>query len=195
MAAAPPNEIHQLHLHQLATFIRESGQILADWDTYSDEHCDPYGWPLDEYAYGLRSRRRDADTWRSFNRVRHCAKDLLTAAKDQGRRLPASRFQPQWTWALSDLGTALDEIDAHQAQWLTVRAALPLTARPGTEEYDEPLAERNTEAWQSLATWVLYGRAVLDIHAAAHQPLRRPPAPARAKAAPFAVPRPSVARR
>jgi hypothetical protein len=174
----PANEIQQPRLRQLAAFLRESAQIGADWDAYSDQACDPDTFqPLDDFAYGLRQRRRDADTWRSFNRVRHFADDLLDVAEEQLAQLP-EKSRTQWHWQITELRTALDELRALQAEWLDLRATAAAHARPGTQAYDEPLAERNAEAWHYLDTWALHGQAVLDIHTAAHhQPLPPPSAP------------------
>ncbi|UBI40005.1 MULTISPECIES: hypothetical protein [Streptomyces] len=182
-----PAATHQLLLDQLAAFLKESEQILADWDAYSDQHTDLDGWPHDEITYGLRAGRRDADTWRSFNRVRHAAKDLLATAQAQLRTLPASRIQSQWAWQLSALDDALDQLAALQEQWLQTREGLPSSAVPGTAAYDDALAERNDEAWHHLHQWSLHGQSVLDIHAAAQdEALFRtaPVLPSRAPAAP-----------
>ncbi|TXL87696.1 hypothetical protein [Streptomyces sp. IB2014 016-6] len=53
----PSYETHQLYLRQLTTYLRESKQILAAWDTYADEHCDleTFG-PFDEVADVARLR-------------------------------------------------------------------------------------------------------------------------------------------
>ncbi|WP_338933166.1 hypothetical protein WEB32_34245 [Streptomyces netropsis] len=182
-----PTATHRLLLDQLAAFIEESEQILADWDAYSDQHSDLDGWPHDETAYGLRASPRDADTWCSFNRVRHGAKALLATAGAQLHKLPASRVQSRWAWQLSTLDDALDQLAALQEQWLQTREALPPSAVPGTEVYDDALAERNAEAWAYLNEWSLHGQTVLGIHAAAQDevPSRTTPGvPSRAPAAP-----------
>ncbi|WP_405889842.1 hypothetical protein OG427_07285 [Streptomyces sp. NBC_00133] len=197
MTTPPPNEIHQLRLKQLAIFIRESEQVLADWDAYSDEHTDLDGWPHDDHAYGLRASRRDADTWRSFNRVRSFAKNLLATAEVQLQRLPARHIQNRWAWQLATLDTALDRLSALQSDWLTVRDSLSPSAKPGTEEYDAALAERNAEVWHYLDEWASHGQAVLDIHTATqHNPPPLPAiAPVRAPASPAQATKPTTARR
>ncbi|MFK4222244.1 hypothetical protein [Streptomyces sp. NPDC019890] len=197
MTTPPPNEIHELRLKALATFIRESDKILVNWDAYSDEHTDLDGWPHDARSYGLRASRRDADAWRSFNRVRSFAKDLLATAEVQLQQLPARTIQSRWAWQLATLDTALVELSALQRDWLNVRDSLPPSAKPGTEEYDEPLAERYAEAWHYLDEWSSHGQAVLDIHAAAqHSPPRvLAITPVQAPAAPAQAAKPSTARR
>ncbi|MER5782635.1 hypothetical protein ABT104_13045 [Streptomyces mobaraensis] len=189
---------HRLLLEQLAAFLKESEQVLAAWDAYSDQHTDPDGWPHDDTAYGLRASRRDADTWRSFNRVRHGAKTLLATAGAQLQMLPAARVQSRWAWELSALDDALDQLIALQRRWLETRDALPPSAVPGTEAYDDVLAERNAEAWHYLHEWSLHGQAVLDIHAAAQDEAasrKAPVVPSRAPVAPGQPPKAPGARR
>ncbi|GCD41875.1 hypothetical protein [Streptomyces paromomycinus] len=185
MTASPSDAVHQQRLDQLAAFLRESEQILADWDVYSDEHTDLDGWPHDPHAYGLRASRRDADAWRAFNRVRSHAKELLSTAAGQIRRLPARAIQPRWTWQLAALDVALDQLNAVQRTWLDDRDSLPAAARPGTEAYDDARAERDAEAWHYLYEWSNHGQVLLDINTTAqHTPPRATPrAPAPAPAA------------
>ncbi|KMS74095.1 hypothetical protein ACM01_15855 [Streptomyces viridochromogenes] len=174
--ARTPAEVHRERLHQLAVFLRESEQILADWDAYSEDHSDLDGWPLDDVAYGLRAAQRDADTWRSFNRVRSFAKDLLATAEVQVQQLNAAHLQPRWPWQLATLDYALKQLDALQQDWLEARDALPPSARPGSPAYDDALAERNAEAWSSLDDWASHGKAVLEIQATAQDLPPRSPA-------------------
>ncbi|WP_052230206.1 hypothetical protein [Streptomyces sp. CT34] len=168
--------IHRERLHQLAVFLRESEQILADWDAYAEEHTDLDSWPLDHVAYGLRAAKRDADTWRSFNRVRSFAKDLLATAEVQVQQLNAAHLQSRWPWQLGTLDDALRQLDALQQQWLEARDALPSSAQPGTLAYDGALAERNAEAWSYLDDWAGHGKVLLEIQAAAQDLPPRPPA-------------------
>ncbi|MCC3778205.1 hypothetical protein K6I33_003158 [Streptomyces sp. UNOB3_S3] len=165
--------------------MQESEQILADWDAYSDQHTDLDGWPHDENTYGLRAGLRDAATWRAFNRIRHAAKSLIATAEAQLEQLPSSRVQSRWAWQLDALDTALDQLTGLHRDWLTARDALPPSATPGTEAYDDALAERNAEAWHYLNEWSLHGRALLEIHAATqdhppHTPTPIAPSPSRA---------------
>ncbi|MFG2483478.1 hypothetical protein ACGFSI_12070 [Streptomyces virginiae] len=155
-----------LLLRQLALFLRETEEILAAWDAYSDEHTDPDGWPHDERAYGFRQSRRDADTWRSFNRIRAGAKDLLAAAEVQLQMLPERSVHARWAWQISCLHVALDRLSTLQSEWVDLRTTLPVSSRPGLEEYERPLAERNAEAWPYLDEWSLHGQVALDIHTA-----------------------------
>ncbi|MGW2597172.1 hypothetical protein [Streptomyces klenkii] len=171
---------------QLAVFIQESEQILADWDAYSDQHTGLDGRPHDENAYGLRAGLRDAATWRAFNRTRRSAKGLVAAAEVQLHKLPASRIQSRWAWQLGALDAALGQLARLQWAWLAVQDSLLASAVPGTEAYDEALAERSAEAWHYLNEWSLHGQALLDIHAAAldHQP-RTPAPPSHSPTAPL----------
>ncbi|MCX5278444.1 hypothetical protein [Streptomyces virginiae] len=165
---------HQHLLDQLALYLREAEQILAAWDTYSDKHTGPDGWPHDEGAYGFRQAQRDADTWRSFNRVRSGADDLVATAEAQLQRLPERSVHHRWVWQIGALRTAQERIGSLQSEWLALRATLPPSVRPGVEEYDGPLAGRNAEAWHYLDEWSLHGQAVLDIHSALRRTQFRP---------------------
>ncbi|MEU9001242.1 hypothetical protein [Streptomyces sp. NPDC048551] len=181
----PPDEAHQHALRRLGAFLREAEDTLASWDEYSDRHSDPEGWPHDAIAYGLRQSRRDADTWRAFTTVRATAAAMLDTAEAQLNRLPGGSTSLRQGWHLRVLRTALKEIDALQSEWLGVRDTLPVSARPGTEQYDEPLAQRNAEAWAYLDAWALHGQSVIDIDTAARaKPSRKPATPALAPAPP-----------
>ncbi|MEV6723491.1 hypothetical protein AB0M94_21450 [Streptomyces xanthochromogenes] len=186
-------------MNQLAVFLRESEQILADFDAWREEHSDLDGWPLDDDEHSRHAVKRDADTWRSFNRVRAFAKELLATAEIQVQQLNPAHLQPRWPWQLGVLDHAVKQLDALQENWLEARDALPPTARPGTFAYDDAVAERNDEAWSYLDDWSTHGKALLEIHAAAQDLQPRSPAlaPATTHArpvAPAAAPS-SVARR
>ncbi|MGP9017661.1 hypothetical protein ACT1U9_04520 [Streptomyces sp. BR1] len=174
--APAPDEIHRERLHQLAAFLRESEQILADFDAWREEHSDLDGWPLDDDEHGRRAVKRDADTWRSFNRVRSFAKDLLATAEVQVQQLNASHLQSRWPWQLGVLDDALTQLGTLQQQWLEARDALPPTARPGSFAYDDALAERNEEAWSYLDDWATHGHALLEIQSAVQELPPRSPA-------------------
>lgn len=167
-----PDEIHRRSLGRLARYVKAAEEILASWDDYSDQHTDEDGWPHDDIAYGWRQRRRDADTWHAFSRIRSTAASYLTRAQRQLRRLPTGAVEPRWAWQLKQLHTSLEAITTLQTQWLAERSALPDRAVPGTEEYDEPLADRNAEAWHHLNTWATHGTALIDIDTTAR---REPP--------------------
>ncbi|MFG2979380.1 hypothetical protein ACGFYY_41145 [Streptomyces sp. NPDC048331] len=179
MTKSPTHPEDELALGQLALFLDEAKQILAAWDDYSDQHTNPIdGWPDDETAYAVRRSQLNADTWRSYNRIRLRAKDLLATAAAELEALPERSVHPHWAWKTGRLQTAHEGLDVLQSQWLDLRAALPASARPGAEEYDAPLAERNVEAWQYFDQWSLHGKAVLDIHNAWRRSQSRPtPAP------------------
>lgn len=181
----PPDEAHQHAIRRLGVFLREAEDTLASWDAYSDRHTDQDGWPHDETAYGFRQARRDADTWRAFTTVRGAAAAMLDTAEAQLSRLPADSTSLRRGWHLKVLRTALKEVNALQSEWLGVHDTLPASARPGTEEYDEPLAERNAEAWAYLDAWALHGQSVIDIDTAARaKPSVKPAASALAPTLP-----------
>ncbi|MEU1073529.1 MULTISPECIES: hypothetical protein [unclassified Streptomyces] len=197
--APAPDEIQRERLHQLAAFLRESEQILADFDAWREEHSDLDGWPLDDDEHSRRAVKRDADTWRSFNRVRAFAKDLVATAEVQVQQLNPAHLQSRWPWQLGVLDHAVKQLDALQENWLEARDALPPTARPGTFAYDDAVAERNDEAWSYLDDWSTHGKALLEIHAAAQDLPPRSPAlaPTTTRACPAApvAAAPSAARR
>ncbi|MFI7102737.1 hypothetical protein ACIBK8_25655 [Streptomyces sp. NPDC050161] len=176
-----PTEIHQQQLAQLAAFIQEHHRIDADWDAYHDEHADLDDLPHDEHAYNLRADKRNADSWRAFNRVRRAAAGLLATADAQIQQLPSRGVQSRWVWQVGDLSHALDQLDALQEEWTATRDELAPSARPGTPAYDAARAERNASAWQHLSTWASAGDAIAEINRAAHlapSPLTtRPPTP------------------
>ncbi|GAA2624523.1 hypothetical protein GCM10010425_20400 [Streptomyces spororaveus] len=174
----PDRRLHELRLQQLALYLLEAEQILAAWDTYSDQHTGPDGWPHDETAYGFRQAQRDADTWRSFNRIHSSANDLVAIAEVQLQKLPERHVHPRWAWQISTLYNALGRLNTLQGEWLDVRATLPTSARPGVEEYDGPLAARNAEVWHHLDECSLHGQAVLDINTAIRRTKPRPSAAA-----------------
>ncbi|MEV5878081.1 hypothetical protein AB0L75_28410 [Streptomyces sp. NPDC052101] len=162
-----PSATHRQRLEQLTVFIRVSEEIQHAWGVYADEHTDLDDWPLDEDAYGRRAAQRDADTWWAFNRVRSFAKDLLATAEVQLQLLNPAHVQARWPWQLATLDDALKQLNALQQQWLDARDSLPSSARPGTDAYDDALAERNAEAWSYLDDWASHSPAILEIHAAA----------------------------
>ncbi|MFH8293637.1 hypothetical protein [Streptomyces sp. NPDC018059] len=174
--AQTPDAIHRERLHQLAAFLRESEQILADFDAWREEHSDLEGWPLDDDEHSRRAVKRDADTWRSFNRVRSFAKELLATAEVQVQQLNPAHIQSRWPWQLGVLDYALKRLGTLQHEWLEARDALPPTARPGSFAYDDALAERNEEAWSYLDDWSSHGKALLEIQAAAQDLPPRSPA-------------------
>ncbi|MFB8440488.1 hypothetical protein ACFC7A_15725 [Streptomyces niveus] len=147
----PSYDAHQLYLRQLATFLRESRQILDAWDAYSDEHCDPETFePLDEAAYDIRQRQRDTDTLNAFGRVYFHADVLVDTAEHQLARLPAFSATRAHAWQIGELRTSTQKLYELHRQWLDLRRNLPTDAVPGTAAYDEPLAESRAEAWHHL---------------------------------------------
>ncbi|MFF2189657.1 hypothetical protein [Streptomyces sp. NPDC058155] len=193
----PSYEAHRLYLRQLATYLRESRQILDVWDAYSDEHCDPETFePLDEAAYGIRQRRRDTDTLNAFGRVYFHADVLVDTAEHQLARLPASSATRAHAWQIGELRTSTKKLYELHRQWLDLRGDLPKDAVPGTAAYDEPLAESRAEAWHYLDQWGIYGQALIDINTQAQKQARHPSdTPVKAPPPPEAAPKPPGSRR
>ncbi|WP_030661399.1 hypothetical protein [Streptomyces cellulosae] len=162
----PASPEHQLYLSQLAIYLRESRQILAAWDAYSDQHSDPdTHQPYDEDAYGLRQRQRDSDTLGAFGRVYDHADELVYVAEQQLAQLPASARTRRYAWQVRELRDSTKGLYAVHDDWLAVRRALPAHARPGTEAFEEPLAESYAEAWHYLDQWAIHGQALFAINA------------------------------
>ncbi|MEW2550390.1 hypothetical protein AB0957_01390 [Streptomyces zhihengii] len=169
---SPTPTDHREFVNHLDRFVRESEQIPAAWDAYSEDHTDLDGWPYDEDAYGLRKSRRDADTAEAFEAVRAGAHHLLAAAETQLTALPARTVQNRWVWQIGTLHNALERLESLHAEWLQTRDSLTANARPGTNVYEDALADYYAESWSYLDDWATHGRAILDINAAA---LKAPP--------------------
>jgi hypothetical protein len=67
--------------------------------------------------------------------------------------LPAAERQPHWRGTLTRLDQARIGLERTYAYWRAECDALLPTSVPGTEAYDEPLAERNAESWSYLCDW------------------------------------------
>ncbi|MFE1407821.1 hypothetical protein ACFW5D_30190 [Streptomyces sp. NPDC058770] len=167
-STAPPDH-HQFRLDHLAAFLRESTWIQGNWNVYSDEHSDIDGVPYDEHDYALHQSRRDADIWHAFEQVRHSGKTLLATAEHQLQQIPADSIQTRWVWQLATLRSALNQLLAIQTDWTKYQDSLPIYVCPGTEAYEDAIAERNADAWTYLDDWTTHGQSVLEIHAAAQQ--------------------------
>ncbi|MFI7337150.1 hypothetical protein ACIBUY_04320 [Streptomyces sp. NPDC050085] len=153
---------HDLHLRALAVYRERATAILAQWDLYTTRNPD-----ADSLAYGLRQRVRDAETWREFTRIAPLTDSLLQRAEHQLAQLSGHREQRRWRGQLGRLDAANRGLRQLRHEWRQTRTALPHTARPGTEEYDEPIAERNADAWGYLDEWTLLSTALTEIDAAA----------------------------
>ncbi|MFE5298111.1 hypothetical protein [Streptomyces sp. NPDC056632] len=145
----------------------ESEAILAAWDAYSDKHTDADGWPYDEVTYGWRMVQRDAETWRAFQPVRTCARQLLSTAAVQLQHINAGDIAPHWASHLRELTQALERLEALRSEHDKVREARRTSEPVSQEAFVDSLAERNEEAWSHLDTWAAKGRTLLDIHAVA----------------------------
>ncbi|MFJ6529982.1 hypothetical protein ACIQMZ_32555 [Streptomyces longwoodensis] len=92
-------------------------------------------------------------------------------------------MQSRWVYQLGVLRDALDRLDELHEQWLVTRDALPATAKPGTPDFDDALAEHHAESWSYLDDWATHGKALREINTAARKapsPLAPTPAPATA---------------
>lgn len=159
--------------------MRDSKKILDAWDAYSDEHTDLDGWPHDDHAYGLRASQRDADTAEAFEPLRYGARPLLATAEIQLTLLPENTVQSRWVYQLGLLRDALDRLEQLHEQWLETRDALPVTAEPGTADFDDALAEHHAESWSYLDNWATHGKTLREINTAsrkARSPLAIAPA-------------------
>ncbi|GAA2442407.1 hypothetical protein GCM10010433_49440 [Streptomyces pulveraceus] len=168
-ASTAPIEHHQFRLDHLAAFLRESKSIQDAWNVYSDEQTDIDGVPYDEHDYAMHQDRRHADTWRAFEQVRYGGETLLATAEHQLQQLPAHKIQARWVWELGTLHTALERLRTLQSEWVEYRDSLSASTGPGTDQYDDPLADRNADAWTYLDDWATHGQSILDIHVAARQ--------------------------
>ncbi|MFF3849642.1 hypothetical protein [Streptomyces sp. NPDC002328] len=90
-------------------------------------------------------------------------------------------MQSRWVYQLGVLRDALDRLDELHEQWLATRDALPATAKPGTADFDDALAEHHAESWSYLDDWATHGKALREINSAARKarsPLAPTPVPA-----------------
>ncbi|WP_329539286.1 hypothetical protein [Streptomyces sp. NBC_01358] len=169
----PGSQEHRFYLSHLALYLRHSRQILTAWDHYSARHSDPETFhPHDEDAYGLRQQQRDAHTLAAFGRVYCHADELVHVAEQQLAQLSVSDRTRRFAWQVRELHEATECLYAVYDDWLTVRAALPESARPGTPAYEEPLAESYAEAWPYLDQWAIHGQALFAVNALAEQQSR-----------------------
>ncbi|MFD8114370.1 hypothetical protein [Streptomyces microflavus] len=134
----------------------------------------------------MRASKRDADTAAAFEPVRSGARHLLATAETQLIELPKNTVQGRWIYQLGVLRDALDRLDELHDEWQATRDALPITARPGSPDHDDALAEHHAESWSNLDDWSTHGRAIQEINTAARKarsPLALAPAPAPAQRA------------
>lgn len=178
--------VHEHHLRQLRRFLHDSTEIRTDWRDHERWLNTRDNW--DSTSALNRARRPDADTWRSFNRVRPHAKELLEVARHQLQHLPDDAVKPWWAQHLAALGEALEQIDGLRRGWIEIREVLPPDAVPGVEEYDEAVAERDNDAWPWLSVWSDYGRTILAINVCANR------AASRTASAPVTTPAPVAGR-
>lgn len=177
MTTPMTDAVHKHRLRHLLRFLHDSANIRAEEEQRWLDKC--ADWAFGSVPAVYHARERDADTWRSFSRIRPHAKELLGVAKSQLQHLPDDVVKPWWAHDLTELDEALAQIDKLQREWIEIREVLPPDAVPGTEEYDEEIAERNHEAWPWLSVWSDAGRTIITINMAADQAgSRTAPAPA-----------------
>ncbi|MEV7064293.1 hypothetical protein AB0N97_15990 [Streptomyces collinus] len=129
----------------------------------------------------MRASQRDADTLTAFEPLRYGARHLLATAEAQLAQLPEGTVQSRWVYQLGALRDALDRLEGLHEQWLETRDALPTTAKPGTADFDDALAEHLGESWSYLDHWAKHGKALREIDSAARKarsPLAPIPVPA-----------------
>ncbi|MEU6243991.1 hypothetical protein [Streptomyces sp. NPDC047024] len=160
------HRVHRDFLRHLDRYLSDSKKILNAWDAYSEEHTGLDGWPYDDHAYGLRASQRDADTLTAFEPLRYGAPHLLATAETQLAHLPERTVQGRWVYQLGVLRDALDRLDELHQRWLLTRDALPVTAVPGTAQYDDALAEHHAESWSYLDDWASHGHTIREINTA-----------------------------
>ncbi|MEU5116989.1 hypothetical protein AB0G64_36550 [Streptomyces longwoodensis] len=124
----------------------------------------------------MRASQRHADTLTAFELLRYGARHLLATAETQLALLPENTVQSRWVYQLGVLHAALDRLDELHEQWLQTRDALPATAKPGTPDFDDSLAEYHAESWSYLDDWATHGKALREINSAARR-ARSPLAP------------------
>ncbi|MGW1609785.1 hypothetical protein ACWCQZ_10360 [Streptomyces sp. NPDC002285] len=130
----------------------------------------------------MRASQRDADTLTAFGPLRYGARHLLATAETQLAQLPEYTVQSRWVYQLGVLHAGLDRLDELHNRWLQTRDALPATAKPGTADFDDALAEHHAELWSYLDDWATHGKALREINSVARNvrsPLAPIPAPAR----------------
>lgn len=129
----------------------------------------------------MRASQRDAETHTAFGPLRYGARHLLATAETQLAHLSENTVQSRWVYQLGVLHAALDRLDELHEQWLETRDALPATAKPGTADFDDALAEHHAESWSYLDDWATHGKALREINTVvrkARSPLAHRPAPA-----------------
>ncbi|MEW2367920.1 hypothetical protein AB0940_00980 [Streptomyces sp. NPDC006656] len=161
-SAAVPG--HQEMISRLAAFLRAADAALDAWDLYSDEHTDLDGWPYEPDAYDDRKAERDQAVWAALDPVREEAGVLLEAAEADLERIAIPSVQTRWMWQLAQLRGALNSIEAAHEEYQEFRTTQPQADKDALQAAAD---FRNAEAWHALDTWILHGRAVLEIHTAA----------------------------
>ncbi|MEU3553372.1 DUF317 domain-containing protein [Streptomyces fragilis] len=161
-------EEHQRRLRQLALFLRDSARIDAAWHARLARAGGDGEPPSDRpYARAPLVRRRDAELWRAFNRIRFHALTLLDVARAQMRDLPDELVEPSWADKLDALDKSISYLNFLHQEWVDHRELLPAEITPGSEEFAAMIAERNAEGRLEIRVWAEKGHVLQDIHAAA----------------------------
>ncbi|MFF0448011.1 hypothetical protein ACFYT4_16650 [Streptomyces sp. NPDC004609] len=137
------------------------------WETYTETHTDPSGWPYDDEAHQRAEQRRNAAAWAAYEPVSLLAVRLVASAENRLTRLPSAPDRPGWTSQLGILTSAAHGLDAVRTTWDETLGDLPVNAGPGDPAYDTAAAERDAAAWPLLELWALHGQTVLDIRTTA----------------------------
>ncbi|WP_172381137.1 hypothetical protein [Streptomyces sp. MNP-20] len=171
----PSASAHQLYLHQLALFLRDSRLVQALWTSYTHEHCDPEtGQPRDAEAHRLRAAQRDADLLFAFGTVFVHADTLVEVAQQQLARLPDPEQMPHHAGQLEQLRDTTARLYALRCQFMERRHTPHPDRGVQSEESDAALyAQFCAEARPFLDQWTTHGQAVLDLNALATQPMGR----------------------
>ncbi|MFJ2509914.1 hypothetical protein ACIQJX_26770 [Streptomyces griseoviridis] len=130
----------------------------------------------------MRASQRDAATAEAFEPLRYGARHLLATAETQLARLPKNAVQNRWAYQVSVLSYALERLDDLHERWLATQNGLPLTATPGTDDFDAALAEHHADSWSYLDDWATQGQALREVNAAAQRTTRGHSAPVPASA-------------
>ncbi|MEK8146161.1 hypothetical protein NKH18_47960 [Streptomyces sp. M10(2022)] len=96
----------------------------------------------------------------------------MHVAEQQLAQLAVSDRTRHYAWQVRELHEATECLYAVYDDWLSVRAALPESARPGTTAYEDSLAESYAEAWPYVDQWAIHGQALFAVNALAERQSR-----------------------
>jgi hypothetical protein len=161
------SEEQKRRLRRLALFLRGIQRIDAAWHARLARRSEDSEPPSDRpYARDPVVRRRDAELWRAFNRIRLHAPDLLRTARAQLLELPDD-VDPHWAGTVDVLGRALSQLGFLHQEWIGHRELMDPADRPGTDAFAEMIAERNAEGRLEIRVWAEHGHVLQAIHTSA----------------------------